>query len=232
MKYCRECGEKNTLDSTFCTKCGTQFALVDEKGKELQATEPTIEQVKPVLYRRNFLLWWVITFVAAPIYLLYLYYNFEDMNTLEEIDTSREGSSMRTEKDKILIFLILSYFIPFIGHVVRYWKFDKFHKYLSYNAETNQTMIMSGKKRLWIGLLFSFFVTAGTTLLYMLYLPYATSIPLTWLQYGLFLGIGLFLILVGLIIAFYLIYQEYIWQKAMNERILMINPNAEEKQLF
>ncbi|MHA1308873.1 MAG: zinc-ribbon domain-containing protein [Candidatus Heimdallarchaeota archaeon] len=232
MKYCRECGSENTEDSSFCTKCGTQFALVDENGKALQVTEQTIEQAKPVLYRRNFLLWWVISFVASPIYLVYLYYNFEDLNAIEENDPSGEGSSMKTKRDTIMIWLILSYFIPFIGHVVRYWKFDKLHKYLSFNTETNQTMIMSGKKRLWIGLLASFFVTAGTTLLYMLYLPYVTYISLTWLQFGLFLGIGLFLVLVGMVIAFYLIYQEYIWQKAMNERILMINPNAEEKQLF
>jgi len=229
LKYCRECGDKNTLDSTFCTKCGTQFAQVDENGKALQVTEQTKEHTKPVLYRRNFLLWWILTFVASPIYLVYLYFNFEDMNALEENDPNREGPSMKTKKDTIIMFLILSNFIPFVGHVVRYWKYDKFHKYLNYNAETNQTMIMSGKKRLWTGLIAVFFLYAGITLLYMLYWPPATA---SALSLGLFIGIGVLCFLVGMGIAIYLLYQEYLWQKAMNERILIIDPNAEEKQLF
>jgi len=229
LKYCRECGEKNTADSSFCTKCGTQFVEVSEDRKGLPVAKPAIVLAKPILYRRNFLLWWILTFVASPIYLVYLYFNFEDMNALEENDPNREGPSMKTKKDNIIMFLILSNFIPFVGHIVRYWKFDKFHTYLNYNADKNQTRIMSGKKRLWTGLIAVFFLYAGITLLYMLYWPPATA---TALNLGLFIGIGVLCFLIGMGLSIYLLYQEYLWQKAMNERMLTINPNAEEKQLF
>ena len=229
MKYCRECGEKNTVDSSFCTKCGTQFMQLDETGKSVQKIRTDLAPVKPVLYTRNFLLWWLLSYIATPVYLIYIYLNFEDMNKLEEIDDANEGPSMSMEKDSIIVYLILSLFIPFVGLVVRYWKFDKFHKYLTFNSEKNQTMPISGKKRLWLNIITVFFTYAGITLLYMLYWPVATS---TALYLGLFIGLGLLCMLIGTSIGIYLIYTEYIWQKAMNERILMIDPNAEEKQLF
>jgi hypothetical protein len=93
----------------------------------------------------------------------------------------------------------------------------------------NQTMPISGKKHLTVSILMFSLLLIGTTLLYLLILP--IIINLTWLM-ALFIGLGSACILAGMGLSFYYIYTEYIWQKAMNERVLMINPHAEEKTLF
>ncbi len=90
-------------------------------------------------------------------------------------------------------------------------------------------MPTSGKKQ--IGLLITMVSTMiiGSVLLILLALPIVFN--LIWLM-GLFIGLGAACLLVGVVLSFYYIYTEYIWQKAMNERVLMINPQAEEKTLF
>lgn len=230
MKYCRECGEKNSDDSSFCTKCGTQFALLKETGSAIVEHKVITEQPRVApLVRRNFLLWWALSFVASPLYFVYIYFNFEDMNNLEERDVAKEGPSMKMEKDNIIMYMILSFIIPFVGIVVRYWKYDKFHKYLEYNYEKNQTMPISGKKYVWLTVIMILMLTIGSVLLNLLPLPFIFT---SGLMLGLFIGISVLTLIVGMGISFYLIYIEHIWQKAMNERILMIDPNAEEKSLF
>jgi len=230
LKYCPECGNKNQDDHSFCMNCGG--ALDQLEVKSIPTLEPQArphQPFAPVLVRRNYLIWWLLSYVASPMSLLYLYYNFEDMNNLELARPHKEGPSLTTEKNNIIIYIVLSALIPFVLIVVRYWKYDKFYKYLEYNSMKNQTMPISGKKMLTVSILMFSLMIIGITLLYLLILPIV--INLIWLM-ALFIGLGSAFILVGMGLGFYFIYTEYIWQKAMNERILMINPHAEEKTLF
>lgn len=230
LKYCPECGNKNQDDHSFCMKCGTDLDQLEKKSiPTLEPQARPYQPVAPILVRRNFLIWWLLSYIANPIYLLYLYYNFEDMNNLELARPHKEGPSLKTDKDNMIIYLVLSAFIPFFIIILRYWKYDKFYNYLEYNSAKNQTMPISGKKQ--IGLLITMVSTLiiGSVLLNLLALPIVFN--LIWLM-GLFIGLGAACLLVGVVLSFYYIYTEYIWQKAMNERVLMINPQAEEKTLF
>jgi hypothetical protein len=211
-------------------KCGTDLDQLEKKSiPTLEPQARPYQPVAPILVRRNFLIWWLLSYIASPIYLLYLYYNFEDMNNLELARPHKEGPSLKTDKDNMIIYLVLSALIPFFIIILIYWKYDKFYNYLEYNSAKNQTMPISGKKQ--IGLLITMVSTLiiGSVLLYLLVLPIVFN--LIWLM-GLFIGLGAACLLVGVVLSFYYIYTEYIWQKAMNERVLMINPHAEEKTLF
>ncbi len=183
----------------------------------------------PVLVRRNFLIWWLLSFVASPLYMVYLYFNFEDMNNLELARPHKEGPSLVMNKDNIILYLVLSAFIPFFSIIVRYWKYDKFYNYLEFSSVKNQTMPISGKKQLGISIAMIVLLIIGAVLLNLLALPIVFN--LMWLM-GLFIGLGSVCIIAGMVLSFYYIYTEYIWQKAMNERVLMINPQAEEKTLL
>ncbi len=230
LKYCPECGNKNQDDHTFCMNCGSALdQLVVKSIPTLEPQPAPYQPSAPLLVRRNFLIWWLLSMVASPLYMVYLYFNFEDMNNLELARPHKEGPSLETNKDNIILYLVLSAFIPFFIIIVRYWKYDKFYNYLEYSSMKNQTMPISGKKQ--IGLLITMVSTLiiGSVLLNLIALPIVFN--LIWLM-GLFIGLGAACLLVGVVLSFYYIYTEYIWQKAMNERVLMINPQAEEKTLF
>jgi len=230
LKYCTFCGVKNLDDNVFCSKCGNKFIELDESGQPIQEirTDPTPK--KPELFIRNYLLWLLISLVVSPINLLYIYFNFEDMNKLWDYEGSIEGPSMKMDEDRIILLIFLSYVIPFMGLVIRYWKYKNFRTYLKYNAPKNQTIPISGKKYVGIAIIDIILLYAGIALMYLtIYLPIASSSPL---NFGLFLGFCLLTSLTSLGLSIYLLYNEYKWQKAMNERILTICPNAEEKPLF
>lgn len=176
-----------------------------------------------------FRIWWLLSYVASPIYTVYLYFNFEDLNNLAQVRPPKEGPSLIIDKNNILIYIVLSLFIPFFIIIVRYWKYDKFYKYLEYNSVENQTMPISGKKQLGLSIALFALLFGGSTFMGLLALPIVFYE--IWLM-GLFIGLGLALLLTGMGLSFYFIYTEYIWQKAMNEQVLMINPQAEEKMLF
>ncbi|MCK5046132.1 MAG: zinc-ribbon domain-containing protein [Candidatus Heimdallarchaeota archaeon] len=230
MKYCPECGNKNQDDHTFCMNCGTALDQLEVKSIPTLKPQPAPHQPSaPVLVRRNFLIWWLLSMVASPLYMVYLYFNFEDMNNLELARPHKEGPSLVTNKNNIILYLVLSAFIPFFTFIVRYWKYDRFYNYLEFSSVKNQTMPMSGKKQLGISIAMMILLIIGSVLLNLIALPIVFN--LMWLM-GLFIGLGAACLIVGMVLSFYYIYTEYIWQKAMNERILMINPHAEEKTLF
>lgn len=230
MKYCPECGNKNQDDHSFCMKCGMVLDQLEKKS--IPTLEPQArpqQPYAPVLVRRNFLIWWLLSYIASPIYMVYLYFNFEDMNNLELAKPHKEGPSLEMDKDKMMLYLVLSVFIPFFIFILRYWKYDKFYNYLEFNSVKNQTMPISGRKQLGLTIALFVMMISGSILVSL------TALPIVFDEFWLmwvFIGVGGACMLVGMVLSFYFYYTEYIWQKAMNERVLMINPHAEEKTLF
>ena len=139
MKYCPECGNKNQDDHSFCMNCGSALdQLVVKSIPTLEPQPAPYQPSAPLLVRRNFLIWWLLSMVASPLYMVYLYFNFEDMNNLELARPHKEGPSLVTNKDNIILYLVLSAFIPFFIIIVRYWKYDKFYNYLEYSSMKNK----------------------------------------------------------------------------------------------
>ncbi|MBK5115078.1 MAG: zinc ribbon domain-containing protein [Candidatus Heimdallarchaeota archaeon] len=230
MTFCPECGNKIQENHQFCNKCGADINLFEKKSiPSLEPQARAYQPSAPALVRRNYLIWWLLTYLVSPFAYLYLYYNFEDLNNLVQVRPPKEGPSLITDKNSVLMYIILSVFIPFFIIVVRYWKYDKFYKYLEYSGTKIQTMPISGKKQLAYSIMLFVFLLTGIALLYMLYIPFVLNT--VWLI-GLFIGLGAACVLASMGFSFYFIYTEYIWQKAMNEQVLMINPHAEEKTLF
>jgi hypothetical protein len=230
LTFCPECGNKIQDNHRFCNKCGADINLLEKKSiPTLEPQGRPYQPDAPVLVRRNYLIWWLLTYLVSPLAYLYLFYNFEDLNNLLQARPPKEGPSLFTDKNNVLMYIVLSVFIPFFIVIVRYWKYDKFYKYLEYSATKNQTIPLSGKKQLWLSIGMLILVMGGSTFFGLMGLPIVFYEM--WL-FGLFIGLGIALTLVGMGLGFYSIYAEYIWQKAMNEQVLMINPHAEEKTLF
>ncbi len=230
MTYCPECGNKIENDFRFCNKCGADLQNLEKgTGPKMEPQVQYYHPTAPNLVRRNFLIWWLLSYLASPIYMVYYYFNFEDLNNLVQARPNKEGPNLQTDKNNILIYIILSVVIPFFIIVVRYWKYDKLHKYIMYHEHDSKTIPPSGKKQVVVSILLFVMMLVGVALIYMIYIPFVYST--VWL-FGLMIGLGVAFILVGLGLSFYFIYSEYIWQKAMNEQVLLINPYAEEKTLF
>ena len=231
MTYCPECGSEIKGDFRFCNNCGSDLQAL-EKGK-VPTLKPQMQYQEPhapnLLVRRNFLIWWLLSYLASPIYMVYYYFNFEDLNKLVQARPNKEGPNLLTDKNNILIYIVLAVFIPFFIIVLRYWKYDKLHNYILYNEPKSKTIPDSGKKQIAISIMIFAFSLVGVAFFYLLNIPFIWGTSWMW---GLFIGLGVAFVLVGVGFSFYFIYSEYIWQKAMNEQVLLINPYAEEKTLF
>ena len=230
MKYCTECGNSNQDNHAFCMKCGAELDKLEKIGLPAYETQPISNQpIAPILLRRSFVNWWLVSILFSPLAFFYLYLNFEDMNKLEQARPAKEGPSMYMDNNQILMYIVLSALIPFFIIIVRYWKYDKFHKYLEYQSNSQSTIPISGKKCVGLFVTLFLLLIAGNVLLSLIGLP--IILGELWLT-GLFIGLGSLFLIASIVISIYFIYSDYIWQKAMNEQILMIDPYAEEKALF
>jgi hypothetical protein len=187
---------------------------------------------KTDLVRRNYLIWFLLSMATGIFNYVYMYFNFEDLKALDRNTPNKEGPSLSVDTNKVIIYMVLSIFIPFFIWAVTYWKFDKLHKYIQYNnPEQQKTIPLSGKKRLAI-LIVSFglallMTASGYIISYLgFFYSYSTIILAIFIP----LAVISFIVVMGL--AVYTIICDYRWQQALNERILLIDPYAEEKMLF
>ncbi|NHJ46476.1 MAG: zinc ribbon domain-containing protein [Asgard group archaeon] len=240
MTYCTNCGAFNEDKYKFCKNCGESL-YGDPKPQQVGAQTSFAYTPDPKgpyapkrtnLVRRNFLIWFVLSMATGIFNYIYMYYNFEDLNELDKQTPNKEGPSLYVDPSKMLIYMVLGLFIPFFLWVVIYWKYEKLHKYIKYNNPENQrTIPMSGKKRIAlyiVSFVFALLMTgAGYVIGYLgFFYSYSTIIL------GVFIPLVIVFFIVAIGISIYTIICDYRWQQAYNERVLLIDPNAEEKMLF
>jgi len=102
-------------------------------------------------------------------------------------------------------------------------KYKRLYDYLEGHQIRNYTMPSNPNTQLVVSIMMYFLSITGYVLYMVIFytdLNFATN-PLFWVGIGLLSSTVLFSI--------YFLVCDYYWQKALNERILMINPHAEEK---
>lgn len=237
LTYCTYCGEENIDKHQYCIKCGA--ALYNEEKKKqiskqkidtsLDYKPRTIPEVSS-LVRRNYLIWYLLSMLFSFFMYFYLYNNFMDLNELEKHTPNKEGPSLYTDPNKLILELVLSLIIPFYIIVVYHRKYKLLNEYFEYNQKNQKVIPISASKRIGLFILIFFLLLISTTCLTLG--PVLMSIYYSTIFLAIFLPIGIVLTIAVVVIAIYLIYYDYKWQEALNERILMINPNAEERILF
>ncbi len=237
MTFCTNCGAENKAKHKYCVYCSAP--LHDEKdmkevSKKLKDTSldymPRIATDYSNLVRRNYLIWYLFSIVISLFAYIYLYINFMDLNELDRLTPNKEGPSLKTDLNNLILELVLCLFIPFYIVVVYHRKYKLLNDYFEYNQKKQKIIPIEARKR--TGLFILVFVLLLISTACLTIGPVLMSIYYAPIFLAIFLPIGIVLALVCIGIGIYLIYCDYIWQKALNERILMINPNAEEKLLF
>ncbi|NHJ41148.1 MAG: zinc ribbon domain-containing protein [Asgard group archaeon] len=235
LTYCTNCGAENKNKYQYCTECGaalyTEVKLKQDNIEKSDLSPDYKSRTVPVfgnLIRRNYIIWFLLSMAFSPFMYFYLYFNFMDLNELEKYTPNKEGPSLKTDLDKLIIELVISFLIPFYIFVIYYRKYKLLSEYLEYNQKNQKTFPISGKRRLIHTLLAFFLILISSTCIAL----GPSLVFLSSIYLAIFLPIGIVLMIIAIGISIYLIYCEYKWQEALNERILMINPNAQEKILF
>lgn len=200
-------------------------------GVSYPATTAPGRSSGPQLEIRSFWMWFLLGFVTFGIAsLVYLYYNIEDLNKLDQHPKPAGVPSTHTDTSNILILVIIGLFTGFLGIITliaTYMKFEKLHKYITAHPHRQPTIPVSGGRFILTSVLSSFCI--GT-------LSYFVAIPMVFIQdpmTGMIVTIVLSVVLgiVGLGVSIYLLVQSANWQKAYNERARMLCPGTPEKSL-
>ncbi|MBN1328236.1 MAG: zinc ribbon domain-containing protein [Candidatus Heimdallarchaeota archaeon] len=243
MTYCPMCGTNNDDKFQFCVKCGASLKSFEEKfggDTTLRAPPPTPEIQN--LAKRAFWLWLLLSILVSEIfYYVYYYFNFDDLNKLDLATPKKEGYSLFTNKSTVLVYIILSVFIPipiFIL-ILNYWKYKKLNDYIKYNSNKNSTKLISIGGRLTL-LIFQYLFTYAALGLVIYFeffiLEIFTLIPID--PFNPIIPTDHMILIISLISAFSfigLIFRVFIyitdakWQTAYNEQVLIVNPYAQEK---
>ncbi|MCF2144505.1 MAG: zinc-ribbon domain-containing protein [Candidatus Heimdallarchaeota archaeon] len=242
MRFCGKCGTQIDDDSvSFCPSCGESLESIEEKQKEQLLTQlPTESKIvmdKPELIRRNYLIWFLLSLATGIFSIVYLYFNFEDLNRLDKYRENPEVPSTHFEADQLTRYLILMFVLGLffvipglvMNLIIKKKKYDLLYNYLRYSPTKQKTMPISGKKYLNLSILTAFLILVGSLVYFLYFIPFISGT--TWL-YILLLLVSIASNIGGIVCAIFLRVHDYHWQQAYNERVLLLNPNAREVLLL
>ncbi|MHA1187893.1 MAG: zinc ribbon domain-containing protein [Candidatus Heimdallarchaeota archaeon] len=258
MTFCPSCGASIETKDTYCPFCGAP--TITEKKEEKSAADIPAEPVKPMqpiaapgtitpvtsypaatsvtvthtlpqLEIRSFWIWTLLTMVTGGIAgYVYLYYNIEDLNKLDQYPKPAGVPNTRTDTSNLVILVIIGLctgLISLIMLIATYMKFQKFHEYVKATPQRQTTIPISGTKFL--------LVTFGASICVGI-LAYGVSFLFLIIPDPMIATIVISIVsgILGLVYIGVLIYgfiQGANWQKAYNERARMLCPGTPEKSL-
>jgi len=264
MTYCPSCGAEIGDHLAFCPKCGAQIAEVSEKTMPLPPPPPPEyaqkghaqfqqpQQALPQLVQRNYLIWFLLTFVTGIVGLIYLYVIFEDMKKLDQYPKPPGVPSMTLDQNQMIMFIVL--YVLGLGLIANYLiyskKYGMFNDYLDAHPQKQEKLPSRNYIKLMIGrdimlILSGIFFTVGAivpALTVGFYtdplIAIAGAAPLSTTMVSfivftvIFMVIGGLLVVGAMIIGIYQIVLDFRWQEAMNERVRIIDPNAPMKDFM
>jgi hypothetical protein len=260
--YCPSCGAEIGDHLTFCPKCGAQIVEAADKAMPLPPPPPEYaqkghaqfqqpQQALPQLVQRNYLIWFLLTFVTGIVGLIYLYIIFEDMKKLDQYPKPKGVPSITLDQNQLILIIVL--YVLGLGLIANYIiyskKYGMFNDYLDAHPQKQEKLpsrnyikLMIGRDIMFLlsGLFFAVgpIVSALTIDLGNTYLAIAGTAPLstamvTFVLFTvIFSVIGGLLVVGGMIIAIYQIVLDFRWQEAMNERVRIVDPKAPMKDFI
>ncbi len=242
MPYCPSCGAPIDGKHKFCMKCGSPIDYEPEKFRYVELAEQiSLEQRLPTLTTRQYWVWLILSWVTGIFSFVYLFFNFQDLTDLYKYPKSKETPSMRINFKDFIIPVVIVFVLTiafglfpivliFVDIYFKHQKYQNLYTYIQFNHSKQQkTIPLSESKylRLALSSLFCYLISAG--------IPFALFSPIilnTPYLLAIIIASSAIIFICGLGISIYLIVAEYNWQEALNERILIVNPNAEQKVLF
>ena len=235
MSNCQYCGAELIEGDLFCHACGSP---VRKAGDFKQPQQEYITKAQPIyvirkpLIARNFILWYLISMVASPLMMIYLYFNFQDLNNLDEFERPTKVPVMDINMTTILILMVLGFLGLgiFTFPYLYYLKWEKLYQYLESDPNKQKNKIDSGKKIAGI--------YAGYMALVILfsigYALFSVFAPMYSFNAMIIIMVVFYLIVIGgsLGFAVYYLIQSYRWQEAYNELAYRICPETIKQDLF
>ena len=244
----------------YCPKCGAEIVGIPAKKMESEVimTQPGHQQFEQAtqvlqpLVQRNYLLWFLMSMLIPLFGLLYLYFCFEDLKKMDQYPKPQNVPSTTLEQNQFIIYIVL--YVLGLGIIANYMVYSKkygmFNDYLDAHPRKQAKLPSRNYIKLMIArdimlllsiiaLTFGFMlVPAGLLIVepegFYGLLGVASGIStLALFIIGIVLCVlgGLMFIAIS-IIGIYQIVLDHRWQEAMNERVLILCPNAEMKSLF
>lgn len=246
MKYCPHCGAEIEGGGNFCPICGAEISeeIPSEAPPSKEEYPPGYQtetvtprpptQRLPQLERRNFWLWFLLSFVTGIFGIIYLYINISDLNKLDQYPKPKGVPSTHIDEDTMIILGVIGVvvgFLPFVMLYYNYLKFEKLHNYITYHPRKQEKVPISGGEYLkWTILIFVLFLIGTIVPVLGIVIPSVLGGGYTAVFIiMIILGIGFFI--GGIVIAIKLVLKTAEWQEAYNERVLMIDPQAPENFL-
>jgi len=186
----------------------------------------------PQLEIRSFWMWTllgIVTFGIASF--IYLYYNIEDLNKLDQYPKPAGVPSTRIDTSNMLIIVLIGFFTGFISIIMliaTYMKFEKLYKYVQAHPQRQQTMPVSGGRLILTSIISSFCLGILSFGIYLPILIIPEDPMLATMIVGIIGGV------VGLIAIGFSIYMLTLsakWQTAYNERARILCPGTPEKSM-
>lgn len=225
MPYCRECGAFMKRKETFCKNCGHEVKeLITGSAKispviiESYGPEAGITVYSRTLVKRNYWLWFFLSFTWFGL-AVYRLYNYSDLLVLDRYERPNEVPSPALEtviQVMTGITYVLFFLTPFTFPIINYYKFQRLHDYIIYHPEKQRYIPITGRNAALRTIFLFINASIGTLLLVFLH---SFSQPGTHLAVAIIGGI---FILSAVICSYSLARASNNWQKALNERIILL----------
>ncbi len=254
MTYCPSCGAEIGDHLEYCPSCGAQINAEDKNKipkpghDEIQMAKSghaQFQQELPQLVQRNYLIWFLLSYLTGVVMFIYMYFVFDDLNKLDKYPKPAGVKSTYLDQNTVILYIVL-YFLGFgiiANYLVNSKKYGMFNDYLDTHPQKQNKLpskkyiklmivrdilgfLMSG-----VGMVFYFIFLIGFDMLNI-----GSGIP-TFSNAMLIMSI-IAIVLTGIcfvavmIIAIYLIVLDFRWQEAMNERVRIIDPNFIKKDFL
>ncbi|MHA1156568.1 MAG: zinc ribbon domain-containing protein [Candidatus Heimdallarchaeota archaeon] len=263
MTYCPACGAEIGDHLEYCPSCGAQVN-VEGKGQiakpdhdQIQMAKPGHDQFQqplqqlPQLVQRNYLIWFLLSYLTGIFGLVYIYFVFDDLNKLDKYPKPAGVKSTNLDQNSLILYIVLYVmgFALIANYLIYSKKYGMFNDYLDTHPQKQTKLPSRNYIKLMVFRDILLFVMTGFEIvgfvLYSLAIgaeygeyfsianfgPLSTSMSLVILPF-IFIGIGGLFFVGIMVIAIYMIVLEFRWQEAMNERVSIIDPNFIKKDFI
>ena len=229
MPYCRECGAFLRRKETLCKNCGHEVReLIINSAKispviiESYGPEAGISVYSRTLVKRNYWLWYLLSFTWFGL-AVYRLYNYSDLLVLNRYERPKEVPSPALDT-AIQIMTGVSYVFFFLSPItfpiINYHKFQRLREYIVNQPEKQRYIPITGRNAALRTVFLFLNATIG-----ILFLVFFNSFAQSTFQILAAIAGGVF-VLSAFLSSFSLALASNNWQKALNERIVLLQDNS------
>ncbi|MFW9924140.1 MAG: hypothetical protein ACFFDW_12715 [Candidatus Thorarchaeota archaeon] len=234
MPYCRECGAFMDEKDSYCKTCGSELVVLTKEEFDNLKQLNNSSQPENIIYgtstsysgpaeyralqKKNFWVWFLFwfTWVGMNVYFLQNVQDLETLNKEPKPNNEVPDTAIPAAVSYMIFFSHVLIPLIIIAHpLFYYFKFQRLNNYLKYHPEKQVTRVFDG------------YITCMFSIFFFLFTPTGIVFITTYLaQNPIFYSAGIIFLIIGVSSSIFLVVASYLWQRALNERIEMINSQS------